>query len=231
MSLVFAHRGAHWEHVENTLAAFELAAEQGADGVELDVRATRDGQVVVFHDADLARLGETRDGQPDTRLLADLTLGELPQVGGAPIPKLSAVLDLVLGAGMQVNVEVKADGGAAAGVIESRSLEERSRIIVSSFLTEELDAFAEKLPHVRRALLFDLIDERRTAYAQTCHGVHPHWELCTPDRVDRWKTLGLFVNAWTVNDPADAVALMGMGLDALVTDNVPGVRKACRSQS
>ncbi len=223
MIRLFAHRGSHRGPVENTLAAFERAIEEGADGVELDVRATRDGQVVVFHDADLSRLAG------DPRLLADVAKGELPRVGGAEIPSLDAALDRVLGAGLEVNVEVKADGAAAARVIAARAPEERARILVSSFLTGELDVFAAQLPDLRRALLLDLLDERRSSYLEGCHGVHPHWELCTPERVARWKARGLFVNTWTVNDSASAVALIGMGIDALVTDDVPCLREACRS--
>src|SRR6187431_1614466 len=88
---VFGHRGVRGEAPENTMAAFDLAATSGADGVELDVRLCRSGELVVCHDADLGRLTRGRD----TRRLADLDRAELQRVdvgGGQSIPLLADVL-------------------------------------------------------------------------------------------------------------------------------------------
>lgn len=215
---LYAHRGSHRDAVENTLEAFSFAIAEGADGVELDVRGTRDGSVVVFHDADLARLaGEPRD-------VAAFDRGDLPPVGGAPIPTLDEVLDLVLGAGLEVNVEVKGAPVETAGVLAHRPQRERDRIIVSSFLGEALEVVRARLPSIRLALLVDRLEP---VVPLTVGGLHPHHELCTPERVGRWRSQGLFVNAWTVNDPARARALAAMGLDGLVTDHIPALREAC----
>lgn len=205
------------------MAAFEAAIGVGADGVELDVRATRDGAVVVFHDHDLRRLAG------DARALDALLRRELPAVGGAPIPTLDDALDLLLGAGLRVNVEVKAGAAACAGVLARRRPAERERVVVSSFDPAALTAVREALPSVACALLFD----REAALAPSAFadvaGVHPHHEAVDAPSVARWHARGWFVNVWTVNDPARARDLARMGVDGLVTDDVPAARRACES--
>jgi len=215
---LYAHRGSHRGAVENTLEAFSLAVAEGADGVELDVRGTRDGQVVVFHDDDLARLAS------DRREVAALDQRDLPSVGGAPIPTLDEALDLVLAAGLEVNVEVKGAPEQTAAVLARRGERDRGMIIVSSFLAEALDVVRARLPSVRLALL---VDRLGPVVPLTYGGLHPHHELCTAERVERWRSQGLFVNAWTVNDPGRGSALAAMGLDGLVTDHIPALRETC----
>src|SRR6476646_7095285 len=105
---VFGHRGVRGAAPENTMAAFELAAASGADGVELDVRLCRTGELVVCHDPTLARF----TGGQDVRPIADLDLRELARTdvgGGAPVPALAEVLDFARGRKLRVNVEMKRD--------------------------------------------------------------------------------------------------------------------------
>ena len=110
MTEIFAHRGASGYAPENTLEAFRLAMEQGADGIELDVHLTKDGEVVVIHDETLDR---TSNGQGKVR---DYTLEELKKFSfhnhiekykGVQIPTLKEVLDLVKNSSMKVNIELK----------------------------------------------------------------------------------------------------------------------------
>ncbi|MEZ4336489.1 MAG: glycerophosphodiester phosphodiesterase [Sandaracinaceae bacterium] len=218
--LVWAHRGVHDVAVENTMAAFEAAIAVGADGVELDVRATADGEVVVFHDADLLRLAG------DPRAIAACARAALPEVGGAPIPTLDEVLDRLLGAGLEVNVELKAGPAATAAVLARRSDADRARIVLSSFDAAMLLAVTERVP-VRGALLFEHADAVTEDLLAKVDGLHPHFGACTPERVDAWRVRGRFVNVWTVNDPDLARALAAMDVDGLVTDRVGPVRGAC----
>src|SRR4051812_24755536 len=132
--MIIAHRGASADEVENTLAAFKRAREQGADGVELDVMRCNSGEVVVFHDDDLRRLAH-RDGN-----IRDLHWDELSKVdlSGQRIPLLSQVLE-ELGP-LAVNIELKShpdwkrrlfdDGVAAAvaGLIRRHGLEDRALV-------------------------------------------------------------------------------------------------------
>lgn len=109
-SKVWAHRGASAYAPENTLEAFRLGAEQGADGVELDVQLSKDGQLVVIHDETIDRVS---DGHGYVR---DYTLEELkkfvfnkthPEYADARIPTLGEVYDLLKPLGLEINVEIK----------------------------------------------------------------------------------------------------------------------------
>lgn len=221
---IWAHRGVHDAAVENTMAAFEAAIAVGADGVELDVRATADGEVVVFHDADLSRLAG------DPRQLAVCARAELPEVGGAPIPTLDEALDLLLGAGLEVNVELKAGPVATVAALARRSDADRARIVLSCFDADMLLAATELVP-VRGALLFERADEVTAELLGRVDGLHPHFGACSPERVDGWRVRGRFVNVWTVNDPQVARDLCAMDVDGLVTDRVAPVRGACEKRS
>lgn len=231
---VFAHRGSHRSLPENTHAAFARAIDEGADGVELDVRTCASGEVVVAHDADLLRLAA------DPLHVALVPYGRLARAdlgGGERVPKLDAVLDQVIGAGLEVNVEVKGDvpdrravARAVAALLARRRADERDAILLSSFDPIVLAVLRVRARGVRTALLFDAEHTGTLLlHALRPDGVHPHFSLCTADTIRRWKRRGLFVGAWTVNDPALGPVLSRSGLDLLITDDVPSVRGALRA--
>ena len=127
MTKVFAHRGASGYAPENTLQAFSLAQEQGADGIELDVQLTKDGEVVVIHDETIDR---TSTGKGYVR---DYTLEELKKFSfhnhmekykGVKIPTLREVLELVKPGKMEVNIELK------TGIFWYPDIEEKTMKIV-----------------------------------------------------------------------------------------------------
>lgn len=207
------------------MAAFEAAVAVRADGVELDVRATRDGAVVVFHDEDLARLAG------DPRVLAACDRAALPAVAGAPIPTLDEALDLLLAAGLEVNVELKAGAEALARALGRRSAADRAALVLSSFDPDGLLAVGAAVPDVRTAFLFERAEKLTDAMLAAVAGVHPHRGACTAERVAAWRARGRFVNVWTVNDPDEARALAAMDVDGLVTDRVGPVRGACEKRS
>jgi glycerophosphoryl diester phosphodiesterase len=237
--LVLGHRGASAGAPENTLAAFRLALAQGADGVELDVRRCRTGEVVVLHDADASRVAGVPLRVDDASLAELRALDVGARAGeafrGERVPRLEEVLEALPGA--LVNVELKSGGrdlrlaAAAAGVI--RRLRAAERVLVSSFDYRLLLAFRLAAPEVPIGLLRDArhpgravawLGERVLGAA----AVHPDRHLVTPERVSAWKARGLEVNVWTVDDPAEAVRLAGLGASALIT-NVPGkIREALR---
>jgi glycerophosphoryl diester phosphodiesterase len=227
---VLGHRGARRRAPENTLRAFDLALEEGADGVELDVRLDRDGDVVVIHDADLARVTK---GQ-DTRAIEKLGRAELDRVDlgdGATVPRLADVLAWSRRTGARVNVELKRDVTRRAAFAwkvarlvgaEPRAAE---RFILSSFDPLLLGGVARLLPWVPAGLLL----EAQTPVPSVCvaralifaTALHPTWSTVTEDVVRPWKRAGLPVNVWTVNDPAEAGRLDALGVDTLISD-VPG---------
>ena len=150
--LVFAHRGAPKKgRAENTLETLQLAASSGVDGIEFDVRTTRDGQLIVFHDEDLRRLAG------DVRRPEELTADELSELvlrSEGTIPRLQDVTSSVP-APVQLDIEIKG-AEAVEGVIlklqTSAGLRERS--IVSSFRLVDLERVKKVLPDVRTLFLF-----------------------------------------------------------------------------
>jgi glycerophosphoryl diester phosphodiesterase len=224
--LVIGHRGAPTHETENTLAAFRRARDDGADGVELDVRLARTGEVVVFHDEDLTRLA----GRPER--IADLEASVLRGVrlaGGHGIPLLADVLD-ELGPSMLVNVELKAERArdawrlARATTRVLRATGAAGRVLVSSFHPAALAAFRTLSPGIATGLLFarDQCLVLRRAWSRPLLrplALHPDVELATPRRIRRWHRLGHAVNVWTVDAPAAIARLAALGVDGIITND------------
>ena len=235
--LVLAHRGASADAPENTLAAFHLAMEQGADGVELDVWRCGSGEVVVHHDEDTTRTSGvprrvSSAGLAELRAL-DVGAWKHERFRGERIPLLAEVLEALPTA--LVNVELKSRSGrdlalarAAASVI--RRAGAGGRVVVSSFDWRLLAAFRLAAPEVATGLVFD---GRKAWRLRTFLGirglrpaaVHPDKRLATDARIAAWTSRGLEVNVWTVDDPEEAARLARAGASALIT-NVPGAIRA-----
>ena len=222
--LVVAHQGSHASVRPNTIDAFLAAAELGADGIELDVRLTGDGEVVVHHDPELDGYGP----------LCDLPAGMLP----AYVPTLRQVLD-VFARGV-VNVEIKHSPleagydpaeGLAAAVAEVlgnwvRDGGRPERIVVSSFWPPSLDAFrAADVGGVETALLVaegaggeQMLEQ---AASRGDLGLHPHHSLVSARLLERARELAMAVRVWTVDEPERMAALAALGVDAIITNDVP----------
>lgn len=227
---VLGHRGARRRAAENTSAAFDLAMSEGADGVELDVRLDRDGDVVVIHDADLARVTGGRDSRRveavGRRELESIDLG-----GGERVPRLEDVLVWARRYGARVNVELKRDVSRRTlfvwKVVRLIRSDPRSgeRILISSFDPLLVAAAARLLPSVPCGWLVE--ERRRVPRRSTLErlvgatAVHPHFSLVTKDSIGPWQRDGLPVNVWTVNDVDEARRLASLGVDAIITDE-PG---------
>lgn len=228
---MLGHRGASARAPENTLAAFALALDEGADGVELDVRLAGTGEVVVFHDPGLIRrTGAT--GRVRATRLADLR--GLDVGAGERVPLLDEALDLVLGRGGLVNVEIKSDDVelgalalATAAVLSRRSPEERARIIVSSFDSSMLAHVHDRAPELALAFLFDdahvpRVERERLELLLPLRAVHPHAALATAETVSAWHARGLAVNVWTVDAAVELERVSRAGVDAVVTNDPRG---------
>ena len=225
---MLGHRGARHAAPENTLAAFELARTEGADGVEFDVRLDAGGDVIVLHDPTLTRVtnGAERRHAEDipSRELARLDVGS-----GERIPLLVDVLDWAHTHGQRVNVELKSDVKNRAlllrRVAQAMQRSKLPPLIFSSFHPYFVWWLGRHLPELPRAWLVH--DKQRILkYAPGLGGLganalHPQHTLLTAERVARLKKKKLLVNVWTVNDPARARALDRLGVDAIISD-VPG---------
>lgn len=216
--LIFAHRGASDARLENTLPAFLHALERGADGVELDVQLTRDGEVIVFHDADLLRLAGRHER------VENLSWDELSQVvllRGGKIPRLSDLL-AVWPTDRWLNVELKA-GGAAIGREAVRVLEGRPRVLLSSFDPRMLLAARAAGSAYEHALLLAAESPPflhvSGAQAFGCAAVHLDHRLCTLATVQRYQAQGLQVGVWTVNSLLRKQEVASWGVVRIITDS------------
>lgn len=222
MTVIWAHRGASQARPENTIAAFAEAKAQGADGVELDVRRSRDRALVVHHDAVL----------PDGRAIVDLDAGELPD----DVPLLDAVLDVC--DGMVVNIEIKnvdVDpdhdpdeylAGAVVDLLAGRG--GRDEALISSFSLATIDRVRALDPDLATGYLasprWDQGNALERALAGGHSAFHPHHLVVNADLVRRAHDAGLTVHAWTVDEPDRMRWLVEAGVDALIT-NVPDVAR------
>ncbi len=247
--LILGHRGASAVAPENTLAAFSRAIKDGADGIEFDVRLSRDGVPVVIHDANLRRTGLI------DRQVADLTSDQLqaidvgfwfsrtgaglsspePSYSGERIPTLAQVFELFHSKPGWLYVEMKCDSGngadlAAAVVRIIREFEIAQRVIVESF---DLPAIAEikKLDAgIGTAALFEpklsrpISTMRRLkmvsmALSLPADEIALHYTLAGAAVVEKAREVGLETVVWTVDDPTWISRARSLGVKALITNN------------
>ena len=228
MTSIWAHRGSRLRAPENTMAAFELAVAEGADGIELDVHLTADGHLVVRHDPTVT----FPDGT--TALIRDLTLHELggidvgtQEAGAARIPELHEVFDLLAPTGLVLNVEAKNGPILYQGIEDALIAAHRAsgmadRLVYSSFNHLTLVALREREPSVSIAPLYEeaLVDPWVYARHMGADAVHPYYPtLGLPGMIDGFRDAEVAVRAWTVNAEADLRALMGSGIDTIITDD------------
>lgn len=210
-TLCWAHRGASGYAPESTLAAFELAAEMGADGIELDVQMTKDGELVVIHDETIDR---TSDG---SGWVKDFTYVELskynfnkrnPKYKHVSIPALKEIYELVKPTGLTVNVELKT-GVIFYPQIEDRVLEltarmgMEARVLYSSFNHYTIRKIKEYNPKALTGMLYSdgiIHPASYAAYAAGADAVLPSFaNLQYPDFMQECRKHGLNVHVWTIN--------------------------------
>ncbi|HLE92043.1 MAG TPA: glycerophosphodiester phosphodiesterase family protein [Anaerolineales bacterium] len=229
---IFAHRGASAHAPENTLAAFELALAQGAEGIELDAKLSADGHVVVIHDATVDR---TTDGHGRVK---DMSLADLRSLGaglffaekyrGEKVPTLEEVFE-ALGKRMFINVELTNYNTPGDHLVESvcmlvKKFELQKRVLFSSFFASNLSKARGLLPEVPRGLL--AFNGLLGAWARSFgfafgryQALHPNLKDVTPQQVQRVHRLERRVHVWTVNAAEDMRRLFDWGVDAIFTDD------------
>jgi len=226
--LVLGHRGASAQVAENTVAAFSRARELGADGVELDVRRSADGVLMVHHDFAIAGLGP----------LVELTFAEVRAARPA-IPTFDEALDACRG--LVMNAEVKClpwevdadrDGSVMRATVDALTRHDGD-VIVSSFALDAVDLAREyaaqlSADRIGTGWLTSGLEVGDSAGIAADHGhqwLNPdlHSALAAgADGIERAHAAGLLVSAWTVDDPDDARALAAAGADCIIS-NVPDV--------
>lgn len=224
---MLGHRGARAHAPDNTHCAFGLALEQGADGVEVDVRMTSDGALRIAHDEEIGF--EEAEEPLSLGRLSSSQVDQLHLPGGHSVPTLRSVLELQARTGCLLNVELKGDVKNATWMCEQTAREIRahggSGIVLSSFSPLIVMRLTKLLPEIPTALLFDK-DQTLTRRilplgALGAVGAHPEDGCVTPELVSRIQEKSAFVGVWTVNDVARAQALANMGVQILISDD-PG---------
>jgi glycerophosphoryl diester phosphodiesterase len=237
--LFIGHRGYAAKYPENTLAGFRAAAEAGLEMVELDVRLSRDRQLVVIHDADLVRMSGI------SRRVDELTWAELqsvdagawfdPAYSGERIPTLAQVF-AELPTRMRINVEIKpgthepkdpADGIERQVLAVIGRFSDHRQPLISSFNPAVLRRVRDLSPHQPLAVLSDT--QRQPDGMDLCQAIaaaswHPHHSLISAQRVAEAHGRGLKVYPFTINTIADLQRVQAAGVDGIFSDDPPGLQ-------
>jgi glycerophosphoryl diester phosphodiesterase len=239
---VLAHRGGLGPWRENTLAAFGGALRSGADGVELDVRQTADGALVVVHDPDIPGVGPVHAlSQAELPRWVPTLVDALAVLSRAwvnvEIKNLPTEPGFDSGERMAVGVAALLSGGPGANDITEAGPAPSGpgtgpspgHLVVSSFWAGSLAALAsapgmsaDRMPG-RGLLVHPSVDARAAlgiAANLGCSALHPHHSQVDDDLVEAAHDMGMAVVTWTVNNVADIGRVVAAGVDAVITDQV-----------
>ena len=211
-----SHRGAHQTHPENSVPAFLRAIELGADAIELDVHGTRDGTLVVHHDAEVNAPGARR------HRIADLTFADLSSYklrDEVEIPTLPAVLSAI-GASAFLYVEIKAPD---IEPLVSRCIREsESRCAIHSFDHRIVKNVKTIFPALRTGVLevSRHIDPTLSLRATGAEDLWQDVSFIDEDLVARVHSVNGRVIAWTANDANQWETLRRIGVDGICTDRI-----------
>lgn len=228
-TLNIAHRGFSADYPENTLLAFEKAYEAGADGIELDVRMTKDGEAIIFHDETIDRLTE------GTGRVNEFTLKELrtfpiihPLQDGQKqqyIPTLKEYLSWVSDKALLSNIELKSkdeiDDGLEMQVVSIiRQFDSADNLIISSFNEKYIRRIRHFMPSLKTGLLLNECNEKIIQSAEELGVEYIHLKkiTLTPQNILLAKGYGLLINTWTVNEREDLRKANALGVNGIITD-------------
>lgn len=263
-ALVVAHRGSSVAHPEHTLAAYERAIDEGADGLECDVRLTWDGHLVCLHDRSLSRTSDTRGLVSESSLqqLTEADFGswsvELPDSADelvadgpcwaeerrTPVLELTDLLALVAGCDRRVELYVETKHPTRYGGLVEQLLVEalddaglsgpEQLVTVMSFATSALRRVRRLAPRLRTVQLM-----RRVPLLYRDGTLPPDADVAGPSvdilrahpgYVRRAQAAGHPVFAWTVDDPADVDLVLGLDVDAVITNRPADVLSRVRGR-
>ena len=214
-----AHRGAHQTHPENSLAAFERAIDLGADGIELDVHATRDGIVVVHHDPVVHARHPQQPARVAIAELSAVELEQFPLSDGTRVPSLYETLDAI-GDRATVYVEIKAR--YIEPLVTRCVRESRSTCALHSFDHRVARIVKAIFPAIRTGVLevSRHIDPAASLIAASANDLWQEVDSIDEETVERAHSLGARVIAWTANEPTQWQRLHSLGVDGICTDRI-----------
>ncbi|KGX86238.1 glycerophosphodiester phosphodiesterase [Pontibacillus litoralis] len=226
---VYAHRGSSGTHPENTLAAFRAAIQCGADGIELDVQMTKDGEVVVIHDEQVDR---TTNGEG---WICDMTYAQLatldagswfdPAFSNEQIPTLNNVLTICKDTNVMINIELKNDriryeGMEKLVVQKVRDYHMEKQVVLSSFFHESLTVVHRLAPELETAILYERPLREPWKQAIECHAtaIHAPKQFVSSGYIIQAKKYRQAIRVFTVNIEKEMKELCEMKVDAIITD-------------
>lgn len=236
---VIGHRGAKAYAPENTLASIHTAADMGIEWVEVDVKLTKDGVPVIFHDEELERCtgAEGLMCDLDFKSVRELDAGSWfgESFVGEKIPTLEEVLTVVLDRNMGINLEIKPCPGREVETAEIMLdvatrfwPEDQPPPLVSSFSHVSLETALHMMPDWPRGLLIDDQPENWQELIEYLEvtTININGNNTTRDMVDEYIELQKPVLAYTINDPMRAQELLRWGVDSVFSDNPDVIREA-----
>ncbi|MCH8532548.1 MAG: glycerophosphoryl diester phosphodiesterase membrane domain-containing protein [Saccharospirillum sp.] len=218
-----AHRGSPFNAPENTLSAIDAAIAEGADYVELDVRRTRDGVLVLLHDRDLRRVAADPRTiwQVDYEELREMDVGSWfsAEFAGEQVPTLAEAVERIRGrAGLYL--EIKQQPGApdlvADVIAELEALEMIDQTILAALELSALQQARQLAPDLRLSMLVHSSVGSLASLPVDILAMRD--ALATPQNVRLWRSHGYEVHLWTVNDARDMARLLDIGVDGIITD-------------
>jgi glycerophosphoryl diester phosphodiesterase len=233
-AMIIAHRGASFDAPENTMAAIELAIEEGADWVEIDVQETAEGEIVVIHDSDLKRVSgaSLRVYESSLSVLQDQDIGSWkdPSFSDQRVPTLQQVLALCKDR-IRVIIELKYYGQEehleerVAELVEAVDMQ--NDIAIMSLSYRGIQKMKSVRPNWPVGLLSSVAAGDITLLDADFFAINGKFARRTFIRQAHAKNQMVMV--WTINDPVDMSAMMGKGVDGIITDK-PGLASAVRME-
>ena len=234
---IIAHRGANKKAPQNTLPAFRLAVQEGADGFETDVHLTKDGRAVICHNY---TIDATSDGRGS---IADYTFDELrlfdfgsyfgEEFRGTPAPALEEFLEIAKSAALDViNIELKSPKNRNYAVVGKtldavRAFGVLDRVVVSSFDPRLLREVKAAEPRCKTGFLYPCSNPRTSGIVPSAllcakkigaDFIHPAYIMVSRALVLAAHHMQIGVNVWTVDDPRTTAFLLACGVDGIITD-------------
>lgn len=240
--IMIAHRGASGNAPENTLAAFQLAIEEGAEGIELDVHLSKDGELIVIHDDTLNRTtngtGPVNEKELDELKTYDAGSWFDPKFSSESIPLLQEVMDIVPN-DMFINVEIKNFPTIHEGIEQKlvdvlKQSERLSTTVISSFDHESLRKVKQLAPELKIGILYSLNFVDILAYLklfkdEEVYSLHPSHKAIYNQDLQPLLDAGLQIYPYTVNDDERAKHLHAKGVSGLITNYPDQIRQTIES--
>lgn len=232
-TLLFAHRGFSGDYPENSPLAFRMAVEKThADGIESDVHITKDGELIIFHDATLERTsngtGFIKDHTYDELMELDIGAWKSSEFAGERMWTFDQLLDFCDETKMLLNMELKNYEVFYEG-LEQRVIDAicahkmEDRVFVSSFNHISMQKFKKLCPEIETGLLYDkpYLDMDKYIERSNADNMHPRYMLLQyqPELVQLYHGRGMKVNTWTVNDEENMRDMIIRGVDCIISNH------------